>query len=80
MEIVEKIGFAERLEVKKKEKEEQKGRENLIREIKAIEMELADINHKINFTSDVDLIDSFIYEIQALQKKHEYLYKQIRNI
>ncbi|MBO5489433.1 MAG: YaaL family protein [Eubacterium sp.] len=55
-------------------------REQLLSEIDLLHQSLETVNSNFENVSDPDLIDSYIYEMNALSFRYKYLLKQIRLI
>lgn len=53
---------------------------DLIREVKEAEEELFIARDKLGYVLEDDLIDYYIYEVNALEKKYEYLLKKAKEI
>ncbi|HBY20393.1 MAG: hypothetical protein A2Y24_06570 [Clostridiales bacterium GWE2_32_10] len=66
--------------VRKKAPHNNVEKENIVNSVNRAKIEL-DIAYK-NFddVSDVDLVDCYIYEVQSIQKKYEYLLKQAKKL
>lgn len=57
-----------------------KAREQLIKEIEDLKQALETANSNFENVSDPDLIDSYIYEINAISFRYRYLLKQMRKM
>lgn len=55
-------------------------REQLKKEIDALQQSLETANSNFDNVSDPDLVDSYIYELNALSFKYKYLLRQIREL
>lgn len=55
-------------------------REELMREIETLQQSLETANSNFENVSDPDLIDSYIYEMNAISFRYKYLLKQMRNM
>lgn len=64
--------------MKKKTDNLLRARQELIDEIEDIKRSLATAHSNFEYASDPDLVDSYIYEVNAIQYKYKYLLKQIR--
>lgn len=60
------------------QKQETESRVALIDNIKHTQGLLKEAYHCFQLTTDPDMIESYIYEINALQARHNYLSKQLR--
>ncbi len=56
----------------------QMAREQLKNEIEAVQQSLETANSHFENASDPDLIDSYIYEMNAISFRYRYLLRQIR--
>lgn len=65
---------------KKNEKKISKEEYDLVVEVKRAERELFEARDKMGFVLDEELIDYYIYEVSALEKKYEYLLRKAKNI
>ena len=63
-----------------KENKISKEKYDLVIEVKNAERELFEARDKLSFVLDEELIDYYIYEVSALEKKYEYLLKKAKNI
>lgn len=59
-------------------KQEAESRVELIDSIKLTQNLLKQAYHSFQLTTDPDMIESYIYEINALQARHNFLSKQLR--
>lgn len=59
-------------------KQEAEARVALIDSIKLTQNLLKQAYHSFQMTTDPDMIESYIYEINALQARHNFLSKQLR--
>lgn len=57
-----------------------RARENLIKEIEDLKQALETANSNFENVCDPDLIDSYIYEINAISFRYRYLLKQMRKM
>lgn len=55
-------------------------REELLNEIEEIKRSLETVHSNFDNTCDPDLVDSCIYEMNAIQYKYKYLLKQMRKM
>ncbi len=55
-------------------------REQLKKEIDALQQSLETANSNFDNVSDPDLVDSYIYELNALSFRYKYLLRQIREL
>lgn len=55
-------------------------REELLNEIEEIKQSLATAHSHFNTACDPDLVDSCIYEVNAIQYRYKYLLKEIRKV
>ena len=55
-------------------------REELLNEIEEIKLSLATAHSNFDNASDPDLVDSCIYDMNAIQYKYKYLLKQMRKM
>lgn len=55
-------------------------REELLNEIEEIKLSLETAHSNFENACDPDLVDSCIYEMNAIQYKYKYLLKQMRKI
>lgn len=55
-------------------------KEQLIREIEALKQSLETANSNFENVSDPDLIDSYIYEMNAISFRYKYLLRQMKII
>lgn len=55
-------------------------RENLIKEIEDLNQALETANSNFENVCDPDLIDSYIYEMNAISFRYRYLLKQMRKL
>ncbi len=60
--------------------EEQKAREALMESVRATQGALNRAYDGFNRASDSDLIESYVYEINALQSRYAYLLRQVRQL
>jgi hypothetical protein len=56
----------------------QVAKEQLLNEIEAVQQSLETANSNFENVSDPDLIDSYIYEMNAISFRYRYLLRQIR--
>ena len=54
--------------------------EMLLREIQRTKMALETAYSNFENCLDPDLIDSYIYEVNAVQKRYKFLLKQVKNL
>lgn len=54
--------------------------EELMLEIKKTKMALETAYCNFQYSIDPDLIDSYIYEVNAVQKRYKFLLKQVKNL
>lgn len=57
----------------------QKEYNDIIKQMKEINLELERIQKNFDFYTDFDLIDSCIYEMLSLKAKYKYLLKKIKS-
>ena len=55
-------------------------KEELMKEIEALNQSMEIANSNFENVSDPDLIDSYIYEMNAISFRYKYLFRQMRNI
>ena len=55
-------------------------REQLEREIERLQQSLETVNSNFDNVSDPDLVDSYIYELNALSFRYKYLLRQMREL
>lgn len=55
-------------------------RQELLNEIEEIKLSLETAHSNFDNASDPDLVDSCIYEMNAIQYKYKYLLKQMRKM
>lgn len=55
-------------------------KEQLTKEIEALKQSLETANSNFENASDPDLIDSYIYEMNAISFRYKYLLRQMRNM
>lgn len=55
-------------------------KKNLLREIEQVKLSLETAHCNFENASDPDLVDSCIYEMNAIQYKYKYLLKQMRQL
>lgn len=55
-------------------------REQLRREIEELQQSLETANSNFDNVSDPDLVDSYIYEMNALSFRYKYLLRQMREL
>ena len=56
----------------------QKERDELIKAADSVRDELRLVHHRLDYTTEPLLIESIIYEINALQKKYDYYIRQCK--
>lgn len=61
-------------------KEGQEAREALMESMRATQSALSRAYDGFNRTADADLIESYVYEINALQSRYSYLLRQVRQL
>ena len=61
-------------------KEEQEAREALMESMRATQSALSRAYDGFNRAADGDLIESYVYEINALQSRYAYLLRQVRQL
>ena len=54
-------------------------RDKLLEEINLVKMQIQNATTRFEQTSDNDLVESVIYEIQSLKAKYRYLVKSIKS-
>ena len=57
-----------------------RAREDLIKEIEDLKQALETTNFNFENTCDPDLIDSYIYEMNAISFRYRYLLRQMREM
>lgn len=57
-----------------------RAREDLIKEIEDLKQALETTNSNFENTCDPDLIDSYIYEMNAISFRYRYLLRQMREM
>ena len=70
--------YSERMKNKKNPANE--ARAQLMQEIEALQQALETANSNFENVCDPDLIDSYIYEINALSFRYKYLLRQVQDI
>lgn len=55
-------------------------REELLHEIEDIKRSLATAHSNFEYACDPDLVDSCIYEVNAIQHRYKYLLKEMRKV
>lgn len=55
-------------------------REELLNEIEDIKRSLATAHSNFEYACDPDLVDSCIYEVNAIQHRYKYLLKEMRKV
>lgn len=55
-------------------------REELLQEIEKIKLSLEIVHSNFDNANDPDLVDSCIYEMNAIQYKYKYLLKEMRKM
>lgn len=55
-------------------------REQLEQEIERLQQSLETVNSNFDNVSDPDLVDSYIYELNALSFRYKYLLRQMRDL
>ena len=68
------------IEMKKKMDNLFLARQELLNEIEEIKISLETAHSNFDNASDPDLVDSCIYEMNAIQYKYKYLLKQMRKM
>ena len=68
------------IEMKKKMDNLFLARQELLNEIEEIKLSLETAHSNFDNASDPDLVDSCIYEMNAIQYKYKYLLKQMRKM
>lgn len=53
-------------------------REQLIRQIEDLKQSLETANSNFEYASDPDLVDSYIYEMNAISFRYKYLLRRMR--
>ncbi len=66
--------------MKQKKTPANEARAQLIQEIEALQQALETANSNFENVCDPDLIDSYIYEINALSFRYKYLLRQVQDI
>ncbi len=66
--------------MKKKKDNLWKARQELLREIEEIKLSLETAHSNFDNACDPDLVDSCIYEMNAIQYKYKYLLRQVRKM
>lgn len=64
--------------MKRQARELQQARERLLGEINDVRRSLESVHSKFQSTSDPDLIDCYIYEMNAIHFRYKYLLRQVR--
>ncbi len=60
------------------DKEKREDREKLLLDIKKVSMQIAQAESRFQMASDEDLIDSCIYEMEALNAQYRYLLRKAK--
>ena len=68
------------VKMKQKKTPANEARAQLIQEIEALQQALETANSNFENVCDPDLIDSYIYEINALSFRYKYLLRQVQDI
>jgi len=63
-----------------KQTESDKSSDELLCEIEAVKQGLNSVTSRFEFQSDPDLVESCIYEMQALTARYRYLLREARRI
>lgn len=66
--------------MKNKKNPANEARAQLMQEIEALQQALETANSNFENVCDPDLIDSYIYEINALSFRYKYLLRQVQDI
>lgn len=56
------------------------GKDKLLDEIKLVKSQIQNATTRFEQTTDADLIEAAIYELQALRARHRYLVKSVKLI
>ena len=51
---------------------------DLLRSLSRTQREIEQAYNRFNFTSDSDLVESYVYEINALQCRYNYLLRRVK--
>lgn len=68
------------VKMKQKKTPANEAKAQLIQEIEALQQALETANSNFENVCDPDLIDSYIYEINALSFRYKYLLRQVQDI
>ena len=68
------------LSMKKKKNPANQAKAQIMQEIEALQQALETANSNFENVCDPDLIDSYIYEINALSFRYKYLLRQVQEI
>lgn len=71
-------GILRNLGILAKEKEEPGEADELIRELREVKRQLDTVNRNFDMTADEDLVESYIYESNALLARYRYLLRAAR--
>lgn len=71
-------GILKNLGILAKEKEKPEETDELIRELREVKRQLDTVNRNFDMTADEDLVESYIYESNALLARYRYLLRSAR--
>ena len=66
--------------MRKTKKNSSREQESLLYEIKKTKLALEIANSNFDNSLDPDLIDSYIFEVNAVQKRYKFLLRQLKNL
>ena len=70
--------MADKLVLFKKQRTSDSELDELLHSLSRTQREIEQAYNRFNFTSDSDLIDSYVYEISALQCRYNYLLRRVK--
>lgn len=70
--------MADKLVLFKKQRTSDSELDELLHSLSRTQREIEQAYNRFNFTSDPDLIDSYVYEISALQCRYNYLLRRVK--
>lgn len=71
-------GILKNLGILAREKEKPEEADELIRELREVKRQLDTVNRNFDMTADEDLVESYIYESNALLARYRYLLRVAR--
>lgn len=70
--------MADKLVLFKKQRTSDSELDELLHSLSRTQREIEQAYNRFNFASDPDLIDSYVYEISALQCRYNYLLRRVK--